>query len=428
MIESDLEKVIQAIEMPVCLSFDKVIPGEYDFVLQGKSRLWNIKVSFPEQFPYCLPSAKLLDTDLIGTLAHVNKNGTICLEEGDSVLVDYTRPLDIVCLFLNQIVSLLERMKLGIYQDELLDEFEGYFLPRKKINSFYYAQNKLEWIYLRQGNWNKNGQPKYIVPLFISDRNVSTPPQFSNIKNLGAFQRSKILHIPLDQSILPPANGENITSTYITAAKQHIDEKNRKALTKHLKKTSPHKLFFILLSMPRSSGERSQLLLRFDAEKSLPHPLLENNEEWSITPYSVKRHNKEYLLERGGAEKYLLDNKVAIIGCGSVGGEITTMLAKAGIGELTLVDHDILDADNIYRHRLGGSYLNFLPSEKTGAINAWKKVDALAAMLKQDLPHITVNSKPLLFEQVINDPDIINADVIVIAIGSPSVSLIINQT
>ena len=116
-----------------------------------------------------------------------------------------------------------------------------------------------------------------------------------------------------------------------------------------------------------------------------------------------------------------------MVGCGSVGGEVSIMLAKAGIGDLTLVDNDVLEADNIYRHRLGGSYLNFMPDSKTGVIKSVRKVHALAGELKKDLPYITVNTKPRTFDQVKNDPEIMNADVIVIAVGSPSVSMEINK-
>lgn len=423
MIDSDLESVIQAVDVPLCLSIGKVKNGEYDCQLQGANRVWNVKITFPAQFPYCLPKARLLDVGLIGTLPHVNIEGTICLEESDSVLVDYSRPLDVVCLFLNQVVKLLDRVRLGIYQDELLDEFEGYFLPKNKVNSFYYAQEKLDEIFLWQERQNKS-----IVPVFISDSKDTAKIKFSNIKKLGGVKHASILHIPLDRGILPPSNGESIDSQYVTGLKQYIGVDNKKILAKRLKKARLKKTFFMLLSLPRSGGERSQLLLRFVAGKSLPHPLLEHSDEWVITPYAVKRHNKEYLLERGGAEKSLLEKKVVVVGCGSVGGEITMMLAKAGIGELTLIDNDVLDADNIYRHRLGGAYLNFMPEPKAGGVDLRKKVDVLKHSIERDLPYVNINSKPYLFDKVLDDPDVLGADIIVVSIGSPTVSLEINKT
>lgn len=55
------------------------------------------------------------------------------------------------------------------------------------------------------------------------------------------------------------------------------------------------------------------------------------------------------------------------------------------------------------------------------------KVGALAHFLKQNVPYIKINSKPKFFEEVLRDSDILISDVIVIAVGSPTLSLAINR-
>jgi len=179
--------------------------------------------------------------------------------------------------------------------------------------------------------------------------------------------------------------------------------------------------------MPRSSGERSQLLLSFTAKKGMPHPLLERSDEWNVELFLPARNTKGYLLERGGAENSLLNKKVAIVGCGSVGGEVALMLSKAGVGEFTLIDHDLLEADNIYRHRLGGRSLNYLPDKQTGEVNARSKVNALASLMNLDFPYITVNPKQQLFCNLTKDKDLLLSDLVIVAVGSPSLNLQINR-
>lgn len=49
------------------------------------------------------------------------------------------------------------------------------------------------------------------------------------------------------------------------------------------------------------------------------------------------------------------DMKVAVLGCGSVGGPIAVRLAQAGVGSLYLVDGDLLSSANVGRHPLGVS-------------------------------------------------------------------------
>jgi ubiquitin-protein ligase len=48
----------------------------------------------------------------------------------------------------------------------------------------------------------------------------------------------------------------------------------------------------------------------------------------------------------------LASRKVAVVGCGSLGSKIATMLARSGVGKFLLVDDDILFPDNFVRHDL----------------------------------------------------------------------------
>lgn len=48
----------------------------------------------------------------------------------------------------------------------------------------------------------------------------------------------------------------------------------------------------------------------------------------------------------------LADKRVAIVGCGSLGSKVATMLARTGVGAFILIDDDILEPDNLVRHDL----------------------------------------------------------------------------
>jgi hypothetical protein len=48
----------------------------------------------------------------------------------------------------------------------------------------------------------------------------------------------------------------------------------------------------------------------------------------------------------------LAERRVAIVGCGSLGGKIAAMLARSGVGYFFLVDDDLLLPDNLVRHEL----------------------------------------------------------------------------
>lgn len=72
--------------------------------------------------------------------------------------------------------------------------------------------------------------------------------------------------------------------------------------------------------------------------------------------------------------------KVAVIGCGSVGSEVAELLAKAGVGELSLVDSDDLMSANVGRHLLGIAYLG------------WNKAKGVATELRRRMPHLKIGA------------------------------------
>ena len=45
----------------------------------------------------------------------------------------------------------------------------------------------------------------------------------------------------------------------------------------------------------------------------------------------------------------LIDARVLVVGCGGVGGFVVEALARAGVGELVLVDHDVVSPSNLNR-------------------------------------------------------------------------------
>ena len=80
--------------------------------------------------------------------------------------------------------------------------------------------------------------------------------------------------------------------------------------------------------------------------------------------------------DRDSRQERLRHARVAVLGCGSVGGPLTRLLAQAGIGNLLLVDPDIMDWPNVGRHQLGAT------SVKKG------KAPELAQEIEKTYPHL----------------------------------------
>jgi molybdopterin/thiamine biosynthesis adenylyltransferase len=427
MTHAEINNLIEVLSFQQLVSAHEIGDRTFSIKLQGRSRIWSVCLYFYETFPFSLPKVKLLDENCIGKIPHVNSYGTVCVEESDSILVNHHLPSEVIEAYLVQTLKLLDRSLLGIFKDELYDELEGFIHGVKTVNSFYKANNSAEKLVLRITHTTNPLGPKKAIPVFLSNDNSTIPKAFSNIEKLNDIQLINIVHIPLKNPITPPIT-EKDSALFISDMKREISTENNAKLQKILKKGSKKKRqFFSLISMPRTNGDRSEFLCEFTVNDTSVHPLLTERLDWKIYFYLLNRHNKEYLLERGGANLNLNEKKVAIVGCGSVGSEVAMMLAKSGVGHIRLVDGEWLEADNIYRHRLGGRYLNFKPSQKSQEIQKYTKVKALEDEIKVNIPHVKVSSlsSPLSAQ---NAKDVISGvDLVIFAIGDPSLSLMFNK-
>ncbi len=425
-----LEKMIDNFSHPMLIHHAHNKDRVFDFTLKGKKNYWETRFAFDTKFPFSLPKVKLWGDgkEYIGKISHVNIKGVLCIDESDSVLVDYKAPEALIGYTIEKAVKLLEFGSLKINRMELIDEYEGYFQHiSAQIPGHVTGTDTLKKIYLKMW-YPKNGKKSDGEPFFIHDSDLRLPDRYSNLSKTSSFQTIKALYIPTGDSIsmLSLPREKCINVKYIDRLVASARERYAQKITKLAGKFKPSKQFYLLFGIPRSNGTRSLILFRLKFGTPTPHPIKESKEGWEITPYLINRHNKEYLLERGGADFSFFNTKVAIIGCGSVGSEVSTMLAKAGVGNLTLIDHDFLEVDNIYRHRIGGSGLNYLPDSKTGKVFGWNKARFLSLYLERELPHIKVKAVPKPIEEIIDGDELQDTDVIISAVGSPSLNLFLN--
>lgn len=104
-------------------------------------------------------------------------------------------------------------------------------------------------------------------------------------------------------------------------------------------------------------------------------------------------HDAIFLRNRPKPEVGDLRNKrIALIGCGTIGGYVAELLVKSGaglgpVGRLTLYDSDTLHSGNLARHRLPIRFLD------------WNKADGIAELIQEESLHrVSVHAKQLDFE------------------------------
>ncbi len=109
----------------------------------------------------------------------------------------------------------------------------------------------------------------------------------------------------------------------------------------------------------------------------------------------------------------LLDARVLVAGCGGVGGFVVEALARAGVGELVLVDHDVVSPSNLNRqlvalHSTLGQPKVAVLKQRVEDINPLCRVDARQTFLApDDMPELVGEG----FDFVVDAIDSLNCKV-----------------
>ncbi|MRX68646.1 adenylyltransferase and sulfurtransferase [Flavobacterium resistens] len=130
------------------------------------------------------------------------------------------------------------------------------------------------------------------------------------------------------------------------------------------------------------------------------------------------RYNRQTILPEIGEEgqQKLLKSKVLVIGAGGLGTAILPYLAGAGVGEIGIVDDDVIDVSNLHRQVI----------YKTSAVGK-SKVEEAKLMISELNPEIKVNT----FSEKLSGKNAISLfekyDIIVDATDNISIKYLIND-
>jgi len=117
------------------------------------------------------------------------------------------------------------------------------------------------------------------------------------------------------------------------------------------------------------------------------------------------RYSRQVLFPGIGPEgqKLLAKGRVAIVGCGATGTCVSSLLARAGVGHLTIIDRDYVEPSNLQRQSLfdEADAAESLPK----AVAAARKIAAFNSEV-QTIP-VVADLTPENIEQLLGDPDLI---------------------
>lgn len=139
-------------------------------------------------------------------------------------------------------------------------------------------------------------------------------------------------------------------------------------------------LFGFRLTMP-TSNRRGGRALTAGFGKSVPNDiLLTRFKGIALVGADVRRMDASWVHGRDAnpSSSVLARKSVVVLGAGALGSGVAMLLAKAGVGALTILDSQAFGSENASRHELG------VAADKV------RKADALAHELSRRFPHLNV--------------------------------------
>ncbi|MDO8653093.1 MAG: ThiF family adenylyltransferase [Undibacterium sp.] len=329
--------------------------------LQTQSYPCEIAISseldkFPRVWLTPLPARR------VELLPHLSADGYLCYLALDSVIFDYFDPIRQTMACLDRAEQVLEDILAGKMVEDLAEEFHiiwGSISCMLDVNARW--PGSLE-AYTFGGKTS-----------IVTDDKTRTRAKLEAIGfglpkvELSAFRvRTKSRPMPM-QGSWPPKTVQAFLQWQNT-----LEPRCSKKIEQRLMEMFRDKVrrVLVLIDSPVVQYGIEVELKRESAGTGKKSSIRENLYRLPIHRISVYRIDDEYLAARNlPGSKTLAGLRVGLIGCGTIGGYLAEMLAKAGAGtvggKLTLVDMGKLEPNNLGRHRLG---FNALTTSKAEAM------------------------------------------------------------
>lgn len=318
---------------------------------------------------------------LPAVVPHLGAGGWLCYAAKGSIVLDIFDIPGQVLACIERAELVLSKILAGEMADDLAEEFFAYWGGKTAFSDFRPSSNQAVELLMF-----KKGQEEFCV---ISNDAARTTLKmaalgFTHDKNLKievARVKTKAPPRPL-QGTWPPRVVKDLLrwqGELDPMCRKKLDEHILEARKKHLPTLlcvveSPKTSYGVLVDLSRATPSSRSASSHREFTYNAP-----------VTPAFFIPISDEYIASRNSPKQAtLVGKKIALVGCGTIGGFLAEMLLKAGAGidrgELALIDNDILLPQNIGRHRLGFN-----------AIRQSKSV-ALTAELKHSSPAATIQS------------------------------------
>lgn len=315
------------------------------------------------------PKIRILEipAHLSSVVPHLGNNGHLCYIAKGSIVLDIFDPVGQSLACIKRAEEVLEQILKGRMIQDLEEEFYAYW-----------GGDELCLVDMQEQNLGK--QKTLVIKIDNSLVSVVTDDVVRTTKKLKALGYNLADYTILTYRIRTSAKPRPHTTSWppktvrdILAWQGLLDFRCRKKIEQRIKEGAATKAngTLILIESPLLTYGFMVFYNRakYQDDKSKLSRCRDIVYNRKVLPVSVMRIDDRYIAERNiPGNKTLSGNKIAIVGCGTIGGYLAEMLVKSGVGtsggQLILIDSDILLPQNIGRHRLG--FPNLFANKATG--------------------------------------------------------------
>ena len=402
--------------------------GELDC---GEHGLIEVRVDLPPGFPSELPRIYIDRKSLPHRIPHVEKSGKVCIAPDSGILIDISRPDVILHESLAKAAETISSGFAKTNQPDLVKEYLAYWDDSLKegVVSICTADGPTRPIFWGQvSEWTGYKNASCLVS---DDRHQAERWSGSFGKTIHRLGDAFFIH--LETSPLPPDFDDVYTvRNVLDIAREHAGTESTKQFDAWLAESSlPATVIFSIplpsdlgralagIQLPRAYGAAARESTK--SYKKIGKVPASRQLEFSLDHKAprlfVVRLDTDYLVPRSGGTLRMKNVIVSIVGCGSVGSHVIEALAKLGVGELRIIDHDTLKPENIHRHVLGLEFVGF------------QKATAMQVSLSRRYPHLLIKGNPRRIQEVLKDqPSFVNdSHLVVIALGDENQERVLNE-
>lgn len=380
----------------------------------------KIRAELPDDFPCSLPSFHLVDRDKYGALAHVawrdDGYADICYGIKESFSADFHHPENVFLAALDKALAILDKsLNDPAYNEaELISEFTGVWRfhakSAQKLICIVEPKKELTELTIRSKvNVAKTELDGRIYAIDQKEESINRDHfLLKNALHNKRNNKGKGLLVPITPLLAPPPPNESIESWW---GKQlsALSVETQRNLADYSRREKSREFFIVCCAELNSNSIFFGIQCHsIDSNKNNLPLTVESVTNWKLNAIELDTVSKELLIARCGGATNLNECSGCIVGCGSLGGHITDMLASYGIGKLTLVDFDVFKIENLHRHILSPENL-FI-----------KKTKGLKRELERKYPFLNVKTVESSISDITDREFWSNFGVIIIATGSPT--------